>query len=142
MSDPTSLERQPRGPQQPQATPGGPVDLDRVAPPSDASAFFFEIRMPGREAPVRIEYAAIRDLHRQLAGEGESVGVLLGSSSPDAISIQRCEPLALPPATLADPRRALPGAFRQLIRTRLQTTSKALRKCWDASAPKSADGRE
>src|SRR5438552_3295563 len=116
MSDPTSIERRPRGMQIPEVRQSGPVDF--VSPESGPPEFF-EIRVANRPVPVRIEYSAIRELHGQLVGEGESVGLLLGSSSRDAISIQRCELVALAPA-LGDPK-SLPGAFRQLLKARSQT---------------------
>ncbi len=110
MSDPTSLERQPST---------RPADLERVSPES-ASPGFFEIQIAHRPVPVRIEYAAIRELHRQLADEGESVGLLLGTSTPEALSVQRCEPLAVAAGALADPK-LLPAAFSQSVKARTQT---------------------
>src|SRR5690348_9574819 len=107
MSDPTSLKRQPRT---------RPVDLDRISPES-GSPDFFELQVADRTVPVRFDYAAIRELHRQLAGEGESVGLLLGTSTPDALSIQRCEVLAVSPGATGDPKSLL-GAFRQSLKAR------------------------
>jgi TonB family protein len=82
------------------------------------SSDFFEVRIANR-APVRIEYSAIRELRAQLTSGAECVGLLLGSSSREALSIQRCELLTLSAATLADPK-SLQGAFRQFIKARLQ----------------------
>src|SRR3954470_23057429 len=111
MSDPFSLERQPsRRP---------PGDLAPISPES-GSPDFFEIQIANRPVPIRIEYAAIRELHRQLAGEGESVGLLLGPSAPDAVSVQRCEVLAVSPGATGDPK-VLQGAFRQSLAARTQT---------------------
>jgi len=106
MSDPFSLERQPSN--------RPPSELAPVSPD------FFAIQVPNRQVPVRIEYAAIRELHRQLAGEGESVGLLLGTSTAAAISVQRCEVLAVSPGASGDPKLLL-GAFRQSIEARSQT---------------------
>src|SRR6185312_8691329 len=50
----------------------------------------------------------------------ESVGLLLGSASNEALSIQRCELFALSEATLNNPK-SLQGAFRQYIKARLQS---------------------
>jgi TonB family protein len=80
---------------------------------------FFEIRVANRAAPIRIEYSAIRELRTQLNSAGESVGLLLGSSPREALSIQRCELLTLSAATLGDPK-SLQGAFRQFIKARSQ----------------------
>jgi TonB family protein len=93
--------------------------LERV-PTAPDPRDFFEVRMPHRALPVRIEYAAIRELRGQLNTGSESVGLLLGSSSRDALSIQRCELLTLSLATLGDPK-SLQGALRQFIKARLQT---------------------
>jgi TonB family protein len=109
MSDPTSLERQ---------SSSRSADLARVSPES-GSPDFFEIQVANRPAPVRIEYAAIRELHRQLDGGGESVGLLVGTSTPDAHSIQRCEVLAVAPGATSDPKSLL-GAFRQSLEARSQ----------------------
>jgi TonB family protein len=94
-------------------------DLIRVAPepgPSD----FFEVRLASLPVPVRVEFSAIRDLRTSFDGNGEGMGLLLGSSSPQAVSVQRCELLALSPATLGDPI-ALERAFQQFTRARLRT---------------------
>ncbi len=90
----------------------------RVSGEAEASDFF-EIRVANRAAPVRIEYSAIQELRMQLSGGGECVGLLLGSSSREALTIQRCELLTLTAATLGDPK-SLQGAFRQFIKARLQ----------------------
>ncbi len=119
MSDPTRVKKLTGAPLS-EIRDSGPVDLDRVSAESDPSNFF-EIRVAHRPVPVRIEYAAIRELHRQLAGEGESVGLLLGSSTPDALSIQRCEVLAVSPSPAGDPKLLL-GAFRQSLEARSQSS--------------------
>jgi len=98
----------------PEVRQSGPVELERVSLESGARDFF-EISVANRPVPVRIEYSAIRELHRQLAGEGESVGLLLGSASREALSVQRCELLALPPGAMGDPK-SLPGAFRHSLK--------------------------
>ena len=97
----------------------GSNDLIRVGPESGLSDFF-EVRLASLPVPVRVEYSAIRDLRAGFDGNGEGMGLLLGSSSPQALSIQRCELLALSPATLGDPK-SLQGAFHQFIKARLQT---------------------
>lgn len=112
MPDPTGLEKHQRG-----------SGLERVPPQSEAGDFF-EIPVPNRPAPFRIEYAAIRELQRQLAGEGESVGLLLGSSSPDALSMRGCEVLNVAPAALADPKM-LPAAFSQSVKALAPTAADA-----------------
>lgn len=60
---------------------------------------FFEIRVPTRSAPVRIEYAAIRHLHSLLSGDNRSVGLLLGTASPEGLSVDDCELLPRESAT-------------------------------------------
>ena len=100
----------------------GSNDLIRVAPESGPSDFF-EVRVASLPVPVRVEYSAIRDLRAGFDGNGEGMGLLLGSSSPQALSIKRCELLALSPATLSDPK-SLQGALHQFIRARLQTPLK------------------
>jgi TonB family protein len=97
----------------------GSNDLMRVAPESGPPDFF-EVRVASLPVPVRVEYSAIRDLRSGFDGNEEAMGLLLGSSSPHALSIKRCELLALSPATLSDPK-SLQGALRQFIRARLQT---------------------
>ncbi|MGH7973478.1 MAG: TonB family protein [Limisphaerales bacterium] len=97
----------------------GSNDLIRVAPESGPSDFF-EARLASLRVPVRVEYSAIRDLRAGFEGDGERIGLLLGSSSPLAVSIQHCELLALSPATLGDPK-SLQGALHQFIRARLHT---------------------
>ena len=97
----------------------GGNDLTRFVPESGPSDFF-EARLASLRVPVRVEYSAIRDLRAGFDGDGERMGLLLGSSAPQALSIQRCELLALSPATLGDPK-SLQGALHQFIRARLQT---------------------
>jgi hypothetical protein len=97
-------------------------DLIHVAPESGPSDFF-EVRLASPPVPVRVEYSAIRDLRSAFDGNGERMGLLLGSSSPQAVSIKRCELLALPPATLANPKSAQ-GALHQFIRARSHTPLK------------------
>ena len=97
----------------------GSNDLIRVAPESGRSDFI-EMRLAGLAVPVRVEYSAIRDLRAGFDGDGERIGLLLGSSSPQALSIQHCELLALSPATLGDPK-ALQVALHQFIRARSRT---------------------
>ena len=97
----------------------GGNDLTRFVPESGPSDFF-EVRLASLPVPVRVEYSAIRDLRAGFDGDGERIGLLLGSSSPQALNIQRCELLALSPATMGDPK-ALQGALHQFIRARLQT---------------------
>jgi hypothetical protein len=58
-----------------------------------ASAEFFEIRIPTRTLPIRIEYAAIRSLHSVMAAQDQSLGLLLGTPSPDGLAVDQCEPL-------------------------------------------------
>ena len=106
MSDPTRASRQ-------------LTATETRAPAESESAGFFEIRVPGRAVPVRIEYAAIRALRTQLNSGSDYIGLLLGSSSREALSIQRCELLTLSAATLGDPK-SLQGAFRQFIKARSQ----------------------
>jgi TonB family protein len=103
----------------PEVRQSSPVQLERVSPESD-SRDFFEVSVANRPVPVRIEYSAIRELHRQLAGEGESLGLLLGSASREALSVQRCERLALAPGAMGDPK-SLPGAFRHSLKAWSQT---------------------
>ena len=88
--------------------------------PDSGRADYFEIRAAGLRAPVRLEYPAIRDLRAAFDANTEGLGLLLGASSPHAISIHKCELLALSPATIADPK-SLQAACRQFIRARLQT---------------------
>ncbi len=97
-------------------------DLIHVAEESDPSDFF-EVRLESLPVPVRVEYSAIRDLRAGFDGNGETIGLLLGSSSEQARSIQHCELLALSPATLGDPK-ALQGALQQFMRARLRTPLK------------------
>ena len=66
------------------------------------------------------EYPAIRDLRIAFDANTAGLGLLLGSFSPHAISIQRSELLALSPTTIADPK-SLQIAIRQFFRARLQT---------------------
>ena len=56
-----------------------------------APAEFFEILVATRSLPIRIEYAAIRSLRSVMAAEGQSVGLLLGTRSAEALSVDRCE---------------------------------------------------
>ena len=77
----------------------GGKDLIGVAPES-GPADFFEVRLATLAVPVRIEYSAIRDLRIGFDGNGERVGLLVGSSSPRALSVRHCELLVLSPATL------------------------------------------
>ena len=91
-------------------------DLSRAASES-GSPEFFEVRLDNLQVRVRIDYSAIRDLQAGFDGLGERVGLLLGSSSPQALSIRYCEPLTLSPAILAD-SRSLRGALHQSIRAR------------------------
>ena len=88
--------------------------------PDSGRTDYFEIRAASLRAPVRLEYPAIRDLRAALDANTEGLGLLLGGSSPHAISIHRCELLALSAATTADPK-SLQAACRQFIRARLQT---------------------
>ena len=94
-------------------------DLIRVAPESGPSDFF-EVRVASLPVPVRIEYSAIRDLRSGFDGKSKRIGLLLGSSSPQAVSIKRCELLSFSPDILADPK-SLRAALHQFVRTRLRT---------------------
>ncbi len=100
----------------------GGNDLIHVAPDSDPEDFF-EVRLESLPVPLRVEYSAIRDLRAGFDGNGETIGLLLGSSSEQARSIQHCELLALSPATMGDPK-SLQGALQQFIRARLKTPLK------------------
>ena len=91
--------------------------------PESGPADFFEVRLEGLPVPLRVEYSAIQDLRAGFDGNGEMFGLLLGSSSAQARSIQHCELLALSPATLGDPK-SLQGALQQFVRARLKTPHK------------------
>jgi TonB family protein len=78
---------------------GGPVRLDSVDQES-ASAEFLEIRIATRSVPIRIEYAAIRSLHSVIPGQDQSLGLLLGIPSSEALSIDHCEQLPQDPVTI------------------------------------------
>ena len=95
------------------------INLDNVDH-EPAPAEFFEIRVATQPLPVRIEYAAIRSLHSVVSGESRSVGLLLGTPSPQGISVDYCEVLPRESAT-ADtffrarsehPARRVVGFFR------------------------------
>ncbi len=73
-----------------------PIDSADRGP---APAEFFEILVATRSLPIRIEYAAIRGLRSVMAAEGQSVGLLLGTRSPEALSVDRCE--LLPPEAVS-----------------------------------------
>ena len=100
----------------------GGNDLTRAVPESGQPerTEFFEVGIPSLSAPFRIGYAAIRDLKIGADANGERMGLLLGSSSSQAIAIRRFEPLSLLPATRND-SRSRQRAFLQLIKARLQT---------------------
>lgn len=59
------------------------------------AAEFFEIRIETRPLPIRIEYAAIRSLHSSVAAQDHSLGLLLGTFTSNALSVDHCESLPL-----------------------------------------------
>ncbi len=69
---------------------GDAVNLDS-ADYGSATAEFFEIRIPTRSLPIRIEYSAVGSLHSVLSGENGSVGLLLGKLSSEGLSVDYCE---------------------------------------------------
>lgn len=90
------------------------INSIRVAPDRDPTEFF-EVNIPTRPVPIRFEYGAMRDLHAGVAGE--SLGLLLGSLSPEALQIRCCEVLHLGASTKSNPK-ALHGALRDFINAR------------------------
>jgi Gram-negative bacterial TonB protein C-terminal len=94
------------------------VRLSRVAFESGASDFF-EARIASRTVPIQLAYSAIRDLRTNLPLAGDNAGLLLGTSSPAALSIANCELLSLRPDSAVDDK-SLAAALHGAVRARLQ----------------------
>ena len=95
------------------------VRLSRVAFESGASDFF-EARIANRAVPIQLAYSAIRELRTNLPLAGDNAGLLLGSSSPAALSIAHCELLSLGSDSAVDDK-SLGAALHRAIRASLQT---------------------
>ncbi len=95
------------------------ISRELVIPASEPGDVF-EINIANRPVPIWIEYAAMRDLHRDAALAGESLGLLLGSLSHEAICIRCCE-MVRPEVPAAPGSRALHDAFRESVHTRIET---------------------
>lgn len=63
-------------------------------PPSDPPKDFFEIRLITREIPVRVEYAAMRAVRSTLQGKDSALGLLRGTRSLEAMTIEEFELLS------------------------------------------------
>ena len=95
------------------------ISRELVIPASEPGDVF-EINIANRPLPIWIEYAAMHDLHRDAALAGESLGLLLGSLSHEAVSIRRCE-MVRPEVPAAPGSRALHDAFREFLHTRTES---------------------
>ena len=82
------------------------ADALHVAEPSDE---YYEIRIVTRDIPVRVEYAAIRALRTLIRGKETLFGLLRGTRSLDAFTIDEFELL---------PAEAAPCRRRKLLRAR------------------------
>lgn len=88
--------------------------------PASEPADVFEINIANRPVPIWIEYAAMRDLHRDAALAGEGLGLLLGSLSQEAVNIRCCE-MVRPEVSAAPGSRALHDAFRESLQARIES---------------------
>jgi hypothetical protein len=92
------------------------ISRELVIPASEPGDVF-EINIVNRPIPIWIEYAAMGGLHKDAALSGESVGLLLGSLSPEAVCIRCCE-MVRPDVPAAPGSRALHDAFRKFLQVR------------------------
>jgi hypothetical protein len=91
-----------------------------VMTPASEPGDVFEINIANRPVPIWIEYAAMHDLHRDAALVGESLGLLLGSLSREAVCIRCCE-MVRPEVPAAPGSRALHDALRESLHTRVES---------------------
>jgi len=95
------------------------ISRELVIPASEPGDVF-EINVANRPVPIWIEYAAMRDLHRDAALAGESLGLLLGSLSREAVCVRCCE-MVRPEVPAAPGSRALHDAFRESLHARTES---------------------
>jgi protein TonB len=94
------------------------ISRDVIIPASEAGDVF-EINIASRPVPIWIEYAAMRDLHRDAALAGECLGLLLGSLTPEALCIRCCE-VNRPEGPAKQGFRRFHDDLRELINARLE----------------------
>lgn len=72
-----------------------------LSAPTEPSRDFFEVRMATRQVPVRIEYSAMRKLRSALKGPDSTLGLLRGTRSLEALTVEDFELL---PGGRIDPK--------------------------------------